>query len=601
MKKKLLFAAIALTALAGCTDESYVGNQSLLNTNEGGAISFDMKTPAITRTADKTGQSAATDLNNQFVVFGYKTMSDNSKQTVFNNYQVNYTDGSNNKTTTNSAGWEYVGYKNLTATMTGNTGVAGNTTSGLDQTIKYWDYLASNYKFYAYSLGAGKTESSTTTYANASLMSTSDSYTLEGDAAQLASCFISELNSIDNPTSGTTNAEVNLRFLSFLSKVRLGIYETIPGYSVKDVQFYADASNLSDYDGSTAGNDGLAATLYDAGATASIPNGGTYTITFDTNGKPVVTLTSTTGYENVSLVNFGQFTGNTEREYHEILTDNTKEASATENKVYIGRDATNATFAGTGYTNVLPNSSGTALTLKVNYTLVSRDGTDEVISVTEKTAKVPAAYTQWKPNFAYTYLFKLTDDKLTPITLDAVVAVDEQGNQETITTVTEPSITTFGYNALTQKYITSSNEYPKDMDIYATIMYNGNVITPIVYNTTSWNVKVYKVAYKTGATEAEMAGTPITETSVANAIEHTGGLIEATNISKTEGEINIETYFTSAPEAVTTVPAEDGTSTKTVNALKLSGIKTAGYYAIEYTYTESSTTKHAYKVIKITE
>ena len=62
---------------------------------------------------------------------------------------------------------------------------------------------------------------------------------------------------------------------------------------------------------------------------------------------------------------------------------------------------------------------------------------------------------------------------------------------------------------------------------------------------------------------------------------------------------NYSTYFTALPAAVTTVPAEDGT-TKTIDALKLTGVK-AGTYAIEYEASEAWTGsyKKVYKVIVV--
>ena len=182
MKKSyLILAAIASVALASCSNEEFVGDNTL-NNSPNGVISFNSGTPAITR-ADKTGSAAAADLNNNFVVFGYKTMSDGTtKQTVFNNYQANYVTNSANTSTTNTAGWEYAGYTFLHADMTGHTGVSGNATGDYAQTIKYWDYSASNYKFFAYSLGAGKT-GDPNTYADASLMTNDpeETYTLTGD------------------------------------------------------------------------------------------------------------------------------------------------------------------------------------------------------------------------------------------------------------------------------------------------------------------------------------------------------------------------------------------------------------------------------------
>ena len=184
--KYFIFAASALVALASCSSNDFVGDESLLENNGSGAIAFSSSTPAITR-ADKTGSAAATDLNNNFVVFGYKTVS-LATQAVFDNYQANYVASSANSTTTNSAGWEYVGYKNLpngvgtnagvTAFATTTTGEPNNSTA-IDQSIKYWDFNASKYDFFAYSLGAG----STSTWARASKM-TNTGYSLEGDATR---------------------------------------------------------------------------------------------------------------------------------------------------------------------------------------------------------------------------------------------------------------------------------------------------------------------------------------------------------------------------------------------------------------------------------
>ena len=50
MKKNILLAtALAITALAGCTDDSFVGDQKLVEANGNGAISFNSGSKAITR------------------------------------------------------------------------------------------------------------------------------------------------------------------------------------------------------------------------------------------------------------------------------------------------------------------------------------------------------------------------------------------------------------------------------------------------------------------------------------------------------------------------------------------------------------------------
>ena len=578
MKKNLFFAALALTALVSCTSDEFVGDQNLREANEGGVISFGSGTPAITR-ADKTGSDAATDLNNNFVVFGYKTMSDNSKQTVFNNYQANYAANTANTTESNSANWEYVGYQNLKATMTGNTGVAGNTTSGLAQTIKYWDYSASNYKFYAYSLGAGKTsgEPATTTFANGSLMSTSDTYTLQGDQDQLAACYISELKTISAPSSSTPT-EVDLRFLSIKSKIQLGFFETIPGYSVKLLKFY-DSSSDTESDGTPV--------LFAASST--LPKAGTYTVTFDANGKPLLAWAAAASDGTQANVTFSStLTNYAAKDYQEEALDNT----------YLGRASNAATK--TEVKDVLPYANGAELTLKVDYTLISRDGTGETIEVKGATAKVPAAFTQWKPNYKYTYLFKISDNTngsvgqvtgLYPITLDAVVASEQDGSQETITTVATPSITTYAKGTM----ITTNNEYLTNSNIYVVVDKAGTVET-----LSASNAKLYLVTNSTGSGATQ----EITEESVANALANGTKDNESTPTTWTVTGVGMKSLIvttTGVPTltATTSIPAADSPTgvAITVNGAKFTPTA-AGTYVFEFIDTNDSNKKY-YKVIKV--
>ena len=569
--KKYFYLATALVALAACSSNDYVGDQEALNSAGQVPISFSGGTPSMTRATE--GAPAATLLNNNFVLFGYKTVS-GATQTVFDNYQANFIGISTYTTNSNSAGWEYVSYKNLPygtkTTSDGelNTdGVATNATaSGIEQSVKYWDTNASKYNFFAYSLGKG-TESPTT-YAKASALTnrTTPTYTLEGTAAQLGTCYISRMKEIT--ISANSEREVNLDFIGFSSKIQLKFYEVIAGYSVKDLKFYVDANNKSTGD---ADNDGLRPALY--GADNSIPTGGKYTITFDDNKNPVVTLTSATTADSKVLFDAVSTSPNVWMSGYKG-----KEFNEEDGSYYIGRVSNDATS--TKQMIVLLNSTGATLTLKMDYTLVSRDGSGETIQVEGATATIPAAYTKWNPNYAYTYIFKITDDKLVPITLDAVVTETLDGTQETITTVDDPSITTFGVKS--SVYSVGKNEYETGSDIYATFLQGSTVLTPQLTNQYNTNfVKVYSVDYKEGTTDAQKTAYPITELSVANAIEHAGGLITATHIAAATND-----YFTTAPAAVTTVPAEDGT-TKTIDALKLEGAKKAGKVAVEIvTYKE---------------
>lgn len=508
-KKKLFIAATALLALVSCTSDTYLGDQEALRGDV--PISFDMSSPALTRT-DKAGGEAANDLNNNFVVFGYKTMSDDSKQTVFTNYQANYVANTAYTTASNSANWEYVGYKNLAANMTEHEGVtafSAKTGSGLankaaiDQTIKYWDFSATNYKFYAYSLGTGKT-GSPITWANASLMSNNDTYTLQGDQEQLSACYISELLTVDNP-SGSTPTEVNLRFLTIKSKLQLGFYETIPGYSVKNLKFYTTK------DATPSGTTPALYQDYTAPAKPTLPKAGTYTVTFDENGKPQLAWAAAASDGTQENVTFDAIATDElkTKEYKEDTTD-------PEQKQYLGRSSNTASM--TAVKEVLPYAVGADLTLKVDYTLVSRDGTGETIEAVGATAVVPAAFTQWKPNYKYTYLFKISDksnpliggvEGFYPITLDAVVAAEQGGSQETITTISEPSITTYAKESA----VLTDDVYKTKNNIYIAVE-DGSTNPTLTLNQTSKqsSANLYFVTLQDGAVQV------ITEMSVANAI-----------------------------------------------------------------------------------
>lgn len=566
MKKNLLIAAIAITALASCSSNDFVGDESP-QTSSGnvGAISFTSGTPAVTRAS---GSDAAGLLNNNFVVFGYKTVNSTSSK-VFDNYQVNYVASTANTTESNSAGWEYVGYKNLpygTGTKTNEVvtlnydGVATNAaTTGVNQSIKYWDFAATSYDFFAYSLGAGDTNAGTT-WAKASAMSNS-TYTLEGTGAQLATCYISNKKSVTPSTNAT---EVDLEFRSFMSQIELKFYETIPGYSVKELKFYSD--------GVANSNSGEQPFLFTTEEV--IPSGGKYTVTFDNNGKALLAFDTQTA-SNVSSIAFDQTLTSyaTESDYRETYTANT----------YIGRTSNAATS--TAPVPVLPNPQNTsALNLRMDYTLVSRDGTGEEIDVKGATAVVPAVYAQWQPNYKYTYIFKITDDKLIPITLDAVVTDSQDGLQETITTVSETSITTYAKDEM----VTAKNEYLTGANIYV-VVGNGTALT--VSGATP-NAKLYTATVEAGAAQG------ITEATVANAIAH--GTYDSNNKTWTVTDANSKNMVVTEATGLSAVTAIDADDSPTGVAINVNGAKftPAAEGTFVFEYTDGNNNKY-YKVIKV--
>ena len=567
-----------MMAVIGCTSNDYVGDKDLLEENIGnGVISFTSNTPAITR-APKEGSAAATDLNNQFYVYAIKNEKDDGAgnvQTghlVFNNYIVKWVAGSANSTTSNTNSWEYVGYT-LSAKEQANITV---NSGDVAQTIKYWDYGAKDYTFYAFSalpadISGDKVKVVKKTDATTSYYDNGYTVTLAADA-DLDHLFFAERQNIEK-SDNTDRTQVNkyggnvtFRFHNMATKVRVAMYETIPGYDViiKNFSVDNDGTNpaFSDMtDGVTAN---FAANLQNSVKGAA----GTMTVTYVSEG-------TTQNHPTAS------FTPTGDRNCVLSLGTNLRE------NVTIGKTVTEATYDQTGkaYTSVFPNESNEQnMKLKLSYTLKA-PVTEETIEIADKTAEVPAQYLQWKSGYAYTYIFKITDDALNPITFDAVRIEDADGQAEYITTVTNPSITTFGVKG--GQFVTGKDDYEAGSDIYATFVAGSNVLIPVLSGEGE-NCKIYSVAYKEGATDAEKADKPINELSVANAIANTGGLITATDISGATA-----TYFDSAPSVVTSVPTEDG-RTRDIKALKLTGVK-AGTYAVELTH---NSVKY-YKVIKV--
>ena len=105
------------------------------------------------------------------------------------------------------------------------------------------------------------------------------------------------------------------------------------------------------------------------------------------------------------------------------------------------------------YSYVFPNTTNIGpMTLTVDYELYNPIS-EETIQVSGATAVVPETYMTWNPNYAYTYLFKISDNTngstgqnvvgLYPITFDAVIVATDDGTQGTVTTVSTPSITCY--------------------------------------------------------------------------------------------------------------------------------------------------------------
>lgn len=581
MKKILFCSALAAVALSSCSSDDFMGDTPGNVQSNTSAINFDGGTGKITRATTQTGAAAATTLGNSYVVYGYKTVN-TAPTTVFDHYTIKWNNQAG-KTESNTCGWEYVGQKaNSLSSLTGDK----------DQTIKYWDYSASQYDFVAFSFGkAIQGEGDGKVKATAVTTTPKLSYTLTGAVNDLAKCFIADRITANSTTTGKDNLlvqyqkDVQFNFRSLSTKVTMGIYETISGYSVKDVKFYS-AENTKATDNKP--------TLYAANAT--IPSGkGTISVTFPTTdvnntdyNKAHVEFAAATESDKSSSIQFGNLS----------TVEKEKEEKGTTG--FIGRDITEFSTPKEGtnkkYEVVIPAKVG-ALTLKVDYTLESIDGSGETIKVTGATAVVPEKYTNWEPNYAYTYIFKISDKTngstgtpgtnpagLYPITFDAIVTETETGKQETITTVDKNSITTYAKGAINE-------EYKKDANIYVSV---NNTTALHIKNgeddTTPTNVKLF-TATGTGSYEKN-----ITEATVALCLSK--GTTTATTGEKVLS-VDDDNKLTVTPATGLTIATQiEAADAVDGNAISGNFAKfkpsTPGTYVFEFTDTD---TKKYYKVI----
>lgn len=372
--------------------------------------------------------------------------------------------------------------------------------------------------------------------------------------------------------------EVNFTFRNALTKVRVAMYETIPGYSVTIDGFYYT-------------KDGETAQTTEA----------TDKFKADASNTPLETSATGVTYK-VVYYNKTEANGQLENQ-PKMLPNETGEGA--EKKVLELGDGVNLkqgtilseiittpTYDTDGgkYTLFMPQADNDkTLSLKVNYTLTSLDGSGEQIKVKGATAVIPAKYLCWRPNYAYTYLFKISDNTngstggkddpagLYPITFDASVVETETGNVEYISAMGTATITTFAVKG--NLYQHGKADYENGSDLYATVVEKNKSTVALG----TGNTKVYKLTAK------GVAAPNLSEALVANWVAsgktNYYDLVDATKYS-----------FESI------VPAEDGQTIDlgTAKALKIAAVE-AGKYVIEYTANSPWTGAYTkiYKIVTI--
>ena len=183
------------------------------------------------------GETGLETLFSSFRVWGFKTKTDTHQdggngtaviQKVMEGYLVDWDKATN--------GWEYIGKQNTFL----------NTT----QTIKYWDYSASSYRFMAYAYNDKTTELTASTDANLSNTTFRIPYAFSNDATSTTTPYISELWASNNQSTGQNKYgdQVKLTFAPLIAKVRFkfkyaeGQEPKITDISFKDSRWQKDAT-----------------------------------------------------------------------------------------------------------------------------------------------------------------------------------------------------------------------------------------------------------------------------------------------------------------------------------------------------------------------
>ena len=356
MKKNLFLMAMAAVAFAACSDDFADAPPVVTPVDEDAfekPILFSSASNGGMTRATIGGAAAADSLGGTFVVSGYKgpqtKWNDANNKIVFDNFEVDWEENTANTTASNTSNWEYVG-KGVIKHAEDN-GIT-------QQTIKYWDYTQAQYDFIAWSTGKRTAIYSGTPSDGQVLVSAITpkkafgeydedatpennpiAYSFTGKAIDLSQCYIADLVTVKK-SSGNYGKPVVLTFRSLGTKVRIGIYETIPGYSVKNVEFYSAA----------ASNDAspLGAMLFTT-TDNKIYTEGTYTVYYPTVDKqstdPDATDGSYSADNNQAHIAFSPKTGvdqTTTVKWGALNYTIAEDAEKTDGAVFLGRSSNTA-------------------------------------------------------------------------------------------------------------------------------------------------------------------------------------------------------------------------------------------------------------------
>lgn len=346
MKKRSIWS-ISLMALCLLSCSSSEQDNPVIPEPQYGSISFGGNSGSWQDAPiSRAGETGLETIATSFRVWGYKNTGGNktdgftNPQNVMNGYIVNWTQPAAGGT----GSWDYTGIRNEELQTT--------------QTIKFWDYSSTSYRYFAFSPANAKVtttllseDGNTTTDAAAA---TQTSFSIPFEYKEDATCspapYVTDLWLSDNQNFGEEKkygACVKLTFAPIVAKVRIKFNypENITNISIKNISF-----KKTDGEVSTAGNICI-----------------TYPIT-GTGTQPVYSWEPTqTGIINLSVP------------YEEEA-----------DKIH------QTTERGKWYFVPPIGEQGT-------YTM------NATIDGKKSTATIPAEYMQWKAGYQYTYIFKITE------------------------------------------------------------------------------------------------------------------------------------------------------------------------------------------------
>lgn len=303
------------------------------------------------------GTSGLETLFTTFRVWGYKTtatdaVGPSAPQLVMDGYKVEYSAASTGSTATNTTGWEYVGINNP------------NLSSA--QSIKFWDYSATSYRFFGYSPFETKATTTATGTAGES-KSISFPFAYSDQATAKSIPYISELW-YNNSSYGNC---VTLTFAPIIAKVRFKFTypKNTKSIDLRDIQF-CDSRFIADP------------------SSATTPLRGNIVATYPITGEPSSKTPTFSWSPSTSE-------GSTEASTGALIFTTPYEEES--DAIHILNDPK---LYGKWYyvppMSMIPFTQGP-------YTISATiDGNP--ISTT-----VPEEFMQWKAGYQYTYIFKITE------------------------------------------------------------------------------------------------------------------------------------------------------------------------------------------------